>query len=62
MYVENNLTLIVYQKFRHSRLCSFPIKPGEVRIVVAGCASVSLVPAIAKYRFVSPVGSKINES
>ena len=56
-------TLTVYQKFKHSFLCSFPINPGDARIVVADLsASVSLAPDIAKYRLVFPVGSKSNEN
>ena len=48
------LTLILYQKFKHSRGCSFPLKPGVVKMVVAELASLSFVPATAKALLVPP--------
>ena len=38
---------MLYQKFRHSSGCSFPLNPGVTEYVVADVASVSLQPAIA---------------
>ena len=52
------ITLIVYQKVRHSCGCSFPTKPGVISRVVALLASLSSDPAIAKIFSAEPVWSR----
>ena len=49
------ITLIVYQKVKHSCGCSFPTKPGVISSVVALLASLSSDPAIAKIPSAEPL-------